>query len=106
MRTETAANEHHGETGRTRNRGQLRLAVAADRRVRRNRRATIGTVEGLGFHQRVRTRSDSDGILSLKSTLRSGRYRSRLRNSLYHSELKVCTEKCWTNQLALCDAGA
>ena len=50
MRTELAADEHHGETGRTRNRGKLRFAVAALRRVGRNRRAAVGTVESLRLH--------------------------------------------------------
>lgn len=50
MRTVTAADEHHGETGRTRNRGKLRLAVTALRRVGRNRRSAVGTVESLRFH--------------------------------------------------------
>src|SRR5437899_3059096 len=50
MRAVLAADKHHGETGRTGNRGQLRFAVAALRRVGRNRRAAVRTVESLRLH--------------------------------------------------------
>src|SRR5713226_8499897 len=51
VRTELAADEHHAKAGRTRNRGKLRLAVTALRRVRRNRRSAVWTVESLCFHK-------------------------------------------------------
>src|SRR5712691_6550991 len=65
VRTELAADEHHAEAGRTRNRGKLRLAVTALRRVRRNRRSAVGTVESLRLHDLgYRTGSGSDRVNS------------------------------------------
>jgi len=52
MRTMSAANKHHREARRTSNRRQFRLAVLTLRRVRRNRHATVWTVERLSFHRR------------------------------------------------------
>src|SRR5438128_2530008 len=50
MRAMLAANEHHAETGRTSNRREFRLAVLALRRVRRDRGATVWTIECLRLH--------------------------------------------------------
>ena len=69
VRTELAADKHHAKTRRAGDGRQLRFAVAALRRVGRNRRATVGTVESLRLHLfQERTRLPCAGRNIITST--------------------------------------